>query len=308
MRFEQRLREGIHDGSITVAFRRWKRHQVVPGGRYRTGGPGEGRVEVDSVDVVDPEAISAEDARLAGYQSVAEVLRDLRGDPDGRVFRIALHPLDEPDPRSVLAADDRLSGADVAEISRRLARLDKASPRGPWTAAALAIIAERPDVVATELAVSVGLPRDIFKRNVRSLKTLGLTLSQRVGYRLSPRGQAYREATAGQQRRLLAGDAALQAELVAFGVSEHYPAVAVGPAPVVDDRRAERQDPRQLGVPGLRLGVHGGQVQVNPVLHLFAFRYTDEQQVRHPVLPAQQCFGVFGQVNVVRIFLKAGDL
>ena len=35
MRFEQRLRDGLHDGSITVAFRRWKRHQVVAGGRYR---------------------------------------------------------------------------------------------------------------------------------------------------------------------------------------------------------------------------------------------------------------------------------
>jgi ribosomal protein S19E (S16A) len=46
-------------------------------------------------------------------------------------------------------------------------------------------------VVASELAASAGLQRDIFKRNVRSLKALGLTLSQPVGYRLSPRGQAY---------------------------------------------------------------------------------------------------------------------
>jgi hypothetical protein len=46
-------------------------------------------------------------------------------------------------------------------------------------------------VVATELAADAGLTRDIFKRNVRSLKALGLTLSQPVGYRLSPRGQAY---------------------------------------------------------------------------------------------------------------------
>ena len=188
MRFEQRLREGIHDGSITVAFRRWKRRQVVPGGRYRTGA---GLVVVDSVKVVDPARISAADVRRAGYASAADLLRDLRGDADAEVFRIALHPLDEPDPRSVLAGDDRLSEEDVGEISRRLTRLDKASPRGPWTAATLSLIEQRPDVVATELALAVGLPRDIFKRNVRSLKSMGLTLSQRVGYRLSPRGQAY---------------------------------------------------------------------------------------------------------------------
>lgn len=188
MRFEQRLRDGIQDGTITLAFRRWKTHQVVAGGRYRTG---TGMVQVDAVDIVDPETISEQDVRRAGYASADDLRKGLRGAPDARVYRIALHRLDEPDPRSVLAQHEDLTAEDAAEITRRLARLDKASPRGPWTAATLAAIAERPDVVATELALSVGLPRDIFKRNVRSLKALGLTLSQRVGYRLSPRGQAY---------------------------------------------------------------------------------------------------------------------
>jgi hypothetical protein len=188
MRFEQRLRAGLHDGSITVAFRRWKRHQVVAGGRYRTGA---GLVQVDSVDVVDPDLITADDARLAGYQTAADLVRDLRGDAAGQVYRVSMHPLDEPDPRSVLAMDDQLTEADAAQITRRLDRLDAASPRGPWTRATLDAIRTRPDVVATELATDTGLTRDIFKRNVRSLKALGLTLSQPVGYRLSPRGQAY---------------------------------------------------------------------------------------------------------------------
>jgi hypothetical protein len=188
MRFEQRLREGIHDGTITVAFRRWKRHQLVAGGQYRTGA---GMVAVDAVDIVDPAKITKADARRAGYRTVDDLVRDLRGDQDAAVYRIRLRPLAEPDPRSVLAADGALSAADIAEIARRLDRLDKASPRGPWTGTALRLIAEHPDVVATELAATAGLPRDIFKRNVRSLKGLGLTLSQPVGYRLSPRGAAY---------------------------------------------------------------------------------------------------------------------
>jgi len=37
VRFEQRLRDGIHSGAIVLAFRRWKHSQVVPGHRYRTG-------------------------------------------------------------------------------------------------------------------------------------------------------------------------------------------------------------------------------------------------------------------------------
>ena len=51
VRFEQRLRDGIHSGAIVLAFRRWKRSQVVPGRRYRTG---IDMVEVESVDVVEP--------------------------------------------------------------------------------------------------------------------------------------------------------------------------------------------------------------------------------------------------------------
>ena len=37
VRFEQRLRDGIHSGAIVLAFRRWKRSQVVAGRRYRPG-------------------------------------------------------------------------------------------------------------------------------------------------------------------------------------------------------------------------------------------------------------------------------
>jgi hypothetical protein len=91
MLFERRLREGLHDGSISMAFRRWQRRQVVSGGRYRTG---LDMVQVDSVAVVDP-------------------------------------------------------------------------------------------------AESLGLEKAVFKRSVRNLEGMGLTLSLRAGYRLSPRGEAY---------------------------------------------------------------------------------------------------------------------
>ena len=38
--FERRLRDGINAGTVTVAFRRWRRRQVTIGGRYRTGSGG----------------------------------------------------------------------------------------------------------------------------------------------------------------------------------------------------------------------------------------------------------------------------
>ena len=46
-------------------------------------------------------------------------------------------------------------------------------------------------VRAPDLAASVGLEVPRFKRRVRQLKGLGLTISLDVGYLLSPRGRAY---------------------------------------------------------------------------------------------------------------------
>ena len=43
---------------------------------------------------------------------------------------------------------------------------------------------------AAALAEVVGVDKAAFKVNVRKLKSLGLTESLRVGYRLSPRGEA----------------------------------------------------------------------------------------------------------------------
>ena len=188
MRFEQRLRDGIHSGAIVLAFRRWKRSQVVAGRRYRTG---IDIVEVESVEVVEPSSVDAAQAREAGYASVGALLADLRGDPALPVYRIRLRRVVGPDPRDELASAASLTEADVAAIKARLARMDRSSSSGPWTGAVLALIAGRPGVVSTVLAEAMGWERQDFKLRVRRLKELGLTLSLDVGYRLSPRGESY---------------------------------------------------------------------------------------------------------------------
>ena len=151
-------------------------------------------LEVEAVDVVEPEQITDADARRAGFESRAAVLAALRGAPPDPVYRIRFHPVLEPDPRDVLAHDDALGEAELAEIDRRLARLDRASSHGPWTGETLAIIAERPEVRAADLAAALGRERAPFKLDVRKLKALGLTISLERGYRLSPRGAAYLHA------------------------------------------------------------------------------------------------------------------
>jgi hypothetical protein len=147
VRFERRLRDGIHSGAIVVAFRRWKGSQVVPGRCYRTG---IDMVEVESVDAVEPSSVDAAQARAAGYASVGELLADLRGDPALPVYSIRLRRIDWPDPRDELARAASLTEADVAAITAGLAAMDRSSSRGPWTGAVLALIADRPGIVSTD--------------------------------------------------------------------------------------------------------------------------------------------------------------
>jgi hypothetical protein len=188
MLIEKRLHKGIQDGSITVMFRRWKRRQVTAGNVYRTAA---GRIVVDEVVQVAPSRIRRADALAAGYTSVAEAVADLRGTPGDPVFLLRLRPAEDEDPRAVLADAAELSSSDIEEITRRLARLDHASNHGPWTEETLAIIQRRPATRAGDLAEELGREMLPFKVDVRKLKNLGLTLSLEVGYRLSPRGEAY---------------------------------------------------------------------------------------------------------------------
>lgn len=197
MQFEPRLRHGLHDGSITVAFRRWRRSQVVAGHQYRTG---QGMVVAEVVDVIMPADITPDLARAAGFPDVAAAVANLRGDPDLPLYCIRFRPVKGPDPRDELASTSVLSDQETATIAARLARMDAASKRGPWTAAVLAQIAARPAVVSTQLAEALDWDRADFKLHVRRLKALGLTISLDVGYRLSPRGEAYLASAASRSQ------------------------------------------------------------------------------------------------------------
>jgi biotin operon repressor len=188
VQFEPRLRKGLHDGSITVAFRRWRRSQVVAGHQYRTG---QGMVLAEAVDVITPADITPELARAAGFPDVPAAQADLRGDPELPLYCVRFRALDGPDPRDELASTATLTDHEAAAIAARLARMDAASKRGPWTTAVLSQIADRPAVSSVHLAEALDWERFDFKLHVRRLKALGLTISLDVGYRLSPRGTAY---------------------------------------------------------------------------------------------------------------------
>jgi hypothetical protein len=188
MLFRKPLWPRLADGSVTVAFRRWRRPTVKAGGTLITAA---GVLAVDRVDVIDPADITAADARRAGYTSIDEVLRDWAApsDSDRRLYRIEFHHIGA-DPRIALRQRGDLGADELDAILTRLDGLDRRSDDGPWTRQVLELIARHPAVRAPDLAAQVGQETARFKRRVRRLKELGLTESLEIGYRLSPRGTA----------------------------------------------------------------------------------------------------------------------
>jgi hypothetical protein len=182
--------EGIANGSITLVLRRWDAPRAKVGGTQRTVA---GTIRVDDVTEYSGRyRVTAAQARAAGYPDAKTAQKELDRRPARHTYVIAVSYL-APDERPELASDDRLTEADVSAISARLDRWDAATE--PWTRQYLTMIGDNEAVRAPDLAARVGLDVPRFKRRVRQLKGLGLTISLDVGYRVSPRGRAYLRLT-----------------------------------------------------------------------------------------------------------------
>ena len=200
MMLPARIAQGVRQGSITRAYRRWEQPRVRIGGTQLTS---VGIVRFDEVDeITDLATITDVDAQAAGFPdadalrgmlAAAPVQRGPRGGRGGdRVFRVRLSWVGE-DPRVQLreAVPD---AAGFAEITAAVAKLDAGKRSGPWTRPILEWIRDNPGVISTELAALLGREVQPMKADIRRLKALGLTESLRIGYRLSPRGTAYLES------------------------------------------------------------------------------------------------------------------
>lgn len=186
MIFDRATLDGIVEGRVDRAYRRWPRPRVRVGGQQRTA---VGVIAFGPVERVDEAALTDEDAHAAGLRDVAALRKRLARRTEGVVWRVGVRYAGA-DPRIALREDTSLDTNTRAAIDRRLARMDSAADT-PWTRAVLELIRDRPEVVSTELAETLGMERFDFKRRVRRLKELGLTESLAVGYRISPRGAAY---------------------------------------------------------------------------------------------------------------------
>ena len=178
--------DGLRQGTITRAYRRWRRPTVKTGGTLLTAA---GQLEIRAVEPVALEAIAEHDAQAAGYPSRAALVAEVTRRAEGTLYRIDFGALGA-DPRVALRQQATLTDGEREDLRARLLRLDARAESGAWTRRALEAIRDHPGLRAADLCRQVGQERLVFKTNVRKLKALGLTESLEVGYRLSPRGAA----------------------------------------------------------------------------------------------------------------------
>ena len=190
MLFGSRFHQSIREGKITWTYRDWASPRVGAGRTYRFA-PGEA-VEVESVELVPVASIGEAEARKSGFGSVSELTEYLRKHSSrrqltsrSRIYRVLFRYVKEVSDPLAAAREDTSSKA-LAEIGKRLDRMDLSSRREPWTRKVLELIERHPRTAASQLAVRVGRETRAFKADVRKLKELGLTVSFETGYELSP--------------------------------------------------------------------------------------------------------------------------
>lgn len=181
--------EGIAAGTITLVLRRWDVPRSKVGGTQRTVA---GTIRIDSVtELSGDHRVTGAQARAAGYPDAAAAHAELDRRPAAHTYLIAVSYV-APDERPELAATDTLADDAITGIAAQLDRWDAAT--APWTYDYLRLIGDNEAVRAPDLAERIGIDVPRFKRRVRQLKGLGLTISLGTGYRLSPRGAAFLRA------------------------------------------------------------------------------------------------------------------
>jgi hypothetical protein len=186
MLFKTRFHEGIRNGRISCTVRVWKRPHVKVGGRYALG---NGAIVVDRIHETRLDGITPALARRSGFASVVDLLKTAKHGAGERVFVIDFH-YDGAAPARKPPATGVVGAVELVELARRLDAMDRRAFNGAWTRETLRAIRVGPGVRAADLARELGRPRDEFKRDVRKLKNLGLTISLEIGYRLTSRGEA----------------------------------------------------------------------------------------------------------------------
>ncbi len=185
MLFKQKYLTLIADGTVNIAFRKWKKPTVKTNGTLITP---IGQLKILEVQQIDYSLITENEANAAGYQSQQELDKELSAKTEGDLYKITFELLGD-DPRIALRETNEISEEEFSKIKNKLERMDSSGPIKGWTLKVLNSIKDHPEKRAGDLAEDLGYDKMWLKPSIRKLKGMGLTISLPVGYKLSPRGK-----------------------------------------------------------------------------------------------------------------------
>jgi predicted transcriptional regulator len=194
MLFKVNHLQGIKEGDISLAFRKWKKPGVISGSLIHTI---VGRIEILNIEQVDVAGLTLKESKQAGYQSLDDLKKALES-REGILYKIEVR-YHSPDPRISLRNQSNPKPEEISEIIAKLERMDKRGKTSPWTFSVLDSIQRHPKLRAADLAETLEVGKTWLKANVRKLKNLGLTVSHEQGYSLSPLGQVIYQNLKDQQ-------------------------------------------------------------------------------------------------------------
>lgn len=187
MLFKQKDLDGIKGGSISLAFRKWKKLTVSSGSLIKTS---VGLIKIISTKEISLNEITDTEAQNAGFASAQALIQLLEGQKEGAIYKIEV-AFDSENPSVESHEKASLDEEEFESIKAALENLDKFSKVGKWTTKTLLVIQENPKMKAADLAVKAKKEKEWLKLNIRKLKGLGLTISHEPGYTLSPTGEEY---------------------------------------------------------------------------------------------------------------------
>jgi len=182
VQFTKPYKQAIARGELTTSFRTWKSPQAKVGGQYNI--PPYGAIEVHEIRQLKASSVNRAALQRAGLKDAQALYDFLQIPPDAHIYQVDFHFLDRSPVKQVEHA-----AVDAAELERIIKRLQRMDKDQPWTQQALRLISSHPGVGARVLAPQCDMELAVFKRNIRKLKSLGLTISLDTGYKLSARGE-----------------------------------------------------------------------------------------------------------------------
>ncbi|WP_099367543.1 hypothetical protein [Sphingobacterium sp. 1.A.4] len=187
MLFKEIHLKSIKSGEITLAFRKWHKASVKIGSLVHTS---VGLIKISDIQVVNEIDITDQDAIMAGYHDTLQLLKSFGPNNRGNIYKITVS-YHSADPRIKLREQTELSEDQFNELKNKVDKLDRFSKQGNWTNKILLAIKDNPNLHAIGIAKLTGFEKEWLKLNIRKLKNLGLTISQPVGYEISPLGNEY---------------------------------------------------------------------------------------------------------------------